>query len=161
MKTIRISYHSLNLLLSRPVIIQQAFLLDFPSSRKILFYIFTGRNEVVAKVMFLHVCVILFTGGVSGQGAPPLRQGDPPGRETPWDQTPLEQTPPQAGRPTPGTRHPPEQTPPPWEQTPPRADTPPGSRHPPQSRSPRKQTPAYDLRAAGTHPTGMHSCFQC
>ena len=27
--------------------------------------IFTGRNEVVAKVMFLHVCVILFTGGVS------------------------------------------------------------------------------------------------
>ena len=26
--------------------------------------IFTGRNEVVAKVMFLQVCVILFTGGV-------------------------------------------------------------------------------------------------
>ena len=25
--------------------------------------IFTGRNEVVAKVMFLHMCVILFTGG--------------------------------------------------------------------------------------------------
>ena len=26
-------------------------------------YIFTGRNEVLAKVIFLHVCVILFTGG--------------------------------------------------------------------------------------------------
>ena len=25
--------------------------------------IFTGRNEVVAKVMFLHVSVILLTGG--------------------------------------------------------------------------------------------------
>ena len=27
---------------------------------------------------------------------------------------------------------------------------------------PGKQTPAYRQRAAGTHPTGMHSCFyQC
>ena len=26
---------------------------------------------------------------------------------------------------------------------------------------PRKQTPAYGLRAAGTHPTGMHSCLCC
>ena len=25
---------------------------------------------------------------------------------------------------------------------------------------PRKQTPAYGLREAGTHPTGMHSCFE-
>ena len=24
---------------------------------------------------------------------------------------------------------------------------------------PRKRTPAYGLRSAGTHPTGMHSCF--
>ena len=39
-----------------------------------------------------------------------------------------------------------EQTPPPRDQTPPE-QTPPG-----------KQTPAYGLRAAGTHPTGMHSC---
>ena len=67
--------------------------------------IFTGRNEVVAKVIFLHVCVILFRGGS-------------PGRETPL------------GREIPsGTRPPPEQTPPtPRDQTPPRADTPPGSR---------------------------------
>ena len=47
--------------------------------------------------------------------------------------------------------HPQEQTSPgsrpPWKQTPPRADTPPP-----------KQTSAYGLQAAGTHPTGMHSC---
>ena len=42
------------------------------------------------------------------------------------------------------------------------ADTsPPGTRQTlPQTRQtpPGKQTPAYGLRAAGTHPTGMHSC---
>ena len=78
----------------------------------------TGRNEVVAKVMFLHVCVILFTGGVSGQGEPP-RAGRPPGQGDPPGQ----------GEPPPGP-------------------DPPG-----------KQTPAYGLRAAGMHPTGMHSCY--
>ena len=95
--------------------------------------IFTGRNEVVAKVMFLHVSVILLTGGVSGQ---------PPGTR---------QTPPGPGRP-PGT----SQTPP-WDQadTPPwdQADTPPGpgrhtplgpGRHPPDQAAPsRKKTAAY------------------
>ena len=67
----------------------------------------TGRNEVVAKVMFLHVCVILFTGGVSGQESPP-RQGELP-----------------LGADTPQSRHPPGQGEPshhPREQTPPRAD---------------------------------------
>ena len=54
------------------------------------FYFITGRNEVVAKVIFLHVCVILFTGGVSGQGEPPLRQGEPPpGADPPGADTPL------------------------------------------------------------------------
>ena len=99
----------------------------------------TGRNEVVAKVMFLHVCVILFTGRVSGQGEPPRagrapRAGRPPLRqgEPPW-----------VGRP-------------PWAGRTPRAGrTPPGTRPPP----PGKQTPAYGLRAAGMHPTGMHSCY--
>ena len=45
---------------------------------------------------------------------------------------------------------------PPWEQ----AHTP-GSRHPPGPGTPPpgKQTRAYGLRAAGTHPTGMHSCL--
>ena len=71
--------------------------------------IFTGRNEVVAKVIFLHLSVILFTGG-------------PP--------------PPQPGRNPPGTRPPCQGEPPP----------PPGSR-------------LQHQRAAGTHPTGMHSCM--
>ena len=50
--------------------------------------VITGRNEVVAKVMFLHVSVILYTGGegVSGEPPPPRDQADttPPGpRRTP------------------------------------------------------------------------------
>ena len=67
-------------------------------------HLFTGRNEVVAKVIFLHLFVILFTGG---EGVC---------LNACWDTTPREQTPP-----------PWEQTPPPWEQTPPppREQTPP------------------------------------
>ena len=67
--------------------------------------VFSGRNEVVAKVMFLHVCVILFTGGglradPPWQGEPPLGPGRPPSRENPpWDQadttTPRQGDPPQ------------------------------------------------------------------
>ena len=67
--------------------------------------LFTGCNEVVAKVMFLHVCVILFTGGFSGQT--PRDQADtprparhPPGPDRPpWDQadTPWDQTDPLPG----------------------------------------------------------------
>ena len=41
--------------------------------------IFTGRNEVLAKVIFLHVCVILFTGGVSA-----WREGGLPGGGSAW-----------------------------------------------------------------------------
>ena len=71
-----------------------------------------------------------------------------------WDATPL-------GADPPGSRPPWEQTPrsrhcPPWEQTPP----PPRSRHRPpweQTHPPRMETPAYGQRAAGMHPTGMHS----
>ena len=127
--------------------------------------------------MFLQVCVILFTGGVSasvhaGILLPPWG-GHPRSRHPPWEQTPQsrhplgadnpwEQTPPRADTPW-------EQTPPradsPWEQRPPRADThpeqtpPPGSRHPlPGSRyPPGKQTTACGQRVADTHPTGMHS----
>ena len=65
--------------------------------------------------MFLHVCVILFTGGVSGQGEPPgrenppPRQGEPPspGRENPpprAGRAPLEAEPPPAGRTPTGSR---------------------------------------------------------
>ena len=42
----------------------------------LLYSIFTGRNEVVAKVIFLHLSVILFTGGVVSHKA--LRQTPPP-----------------------------------------------------------------------------------
>ena len=128
--------------------------------------IVTGCNEVVAKVIFLHLFVILFTGGKGGGGLPQCILGyqcPPP----PQDQTPP--PPPGPGRP-PQSRHHHPHPPLPQEQTPPK-QTPP----PPQTRqtSPeqtplprtrqtplRKQTPAYGLRAVGTHPTGMHSCWQ-
>ena len=84
----------------------------------------TGRNEVVAKVMFLHVSVILSTGGVSrekppGQGDPKTRQ-TPPGRETPPDQgdPPDQADPPEQGRP-PGRENPPG----PCRPPPPEADS--------------------------------------
>ena len=63
-----------------------------PLTPRMLAVIFTGRNEVVAKVMFLHVSVILSTGGrVSGQ-APPQDQADTPRQGEP---------PPGPGRPPP------------------------------------------------------------
>ena len=78
--------------------------------------IFTGRNEVVAKVMFLLEFVILFTGGVCFSAC--------------WDTTPRADTPPGAELP------PPEQTP--------TGSRHPQSRQPPVSRhSPGKQTPAF------------------
>ena len=42
----------------------------------------------------------------------------------------------------------------------PRGRSPPGP-DPPGEDPPGKQTAAYGQRAAGTHPTGMHSCFNC
>ena len=80
----------------------------------------------VAKVMFLHVSVILSTGGGlhTERTHSPDQAGRPPGRETLRDQ-----------------------------------GDPPAGRHPPdQADPPGKQTSAYGQRAAGTHPTGMHSC---
>ena len=47
-------------------------------------------------------------------------------------------------------------TPPPGWRNPPGWSTPPRMENPPP---PGKQTPAYGLRAAGTHPTGMHTCL--
>ena len=90
----------------------------------------TGRNEVVAKVIFLHLSVILFTGGClpqcmlgyhtpPGADNPPPQSRHPPSRHHPKQTPTLEQTPPEQ---TPqGADTPPEQTPP-W------------SRHPPGSR---------------------------
>ena len=62
------------------------------------------RNEVVAKVIFLHLSVILFTGGDSAS----VHAGIPPREQTPRDQTP----PGPPGTDPPGSRHPPgKQTP--------------------------------------------------
>ena len=112
-------------------------------------WLITGRNEVVAKVMFLQVCVWPQGGRVSASvhaGMPdPPDQADPPGPSRhpppPPDQADTQRT---------------RQIPPQTRQTPP-------CRHPPGTRQtppPRKQTPAYGLRAAGTHPAGMHSCVE-
>ena len=90
-------------------------------------YLVTGRNEVVAKVMFLQVCVCPRGGGgrVSASvhagmpyppasGRPPRDQTDPPGPGRHPPRT--KQTPPRPDRNTPlGTR----QTPPRPGQTPP------------------------------------------
>ena len=42
----------------------------------------------------------------------------------------------------------------------PRADTPQEQTPPKEQTPPPEQTPAYAQRTAGTHPTGMHSCFR-
>ena len=90
--------------------------------------IFTGRNEVVAKVMFLHVCVILFTGGSASVhagrplGRRPPGKGTPREGGTPWEGgTPQEGDPPEGGTPRKET---------PWKEAPPRKETP-GKEAPP------------------------------
>ena len=62
----------------------------------------TSRNEVVAKVIFLHLSVILFTGGACLR-QPPFRKQTPPGSRQP----PQEQTPPPPRSDTPPSRPPP------------------------------------------------------
>ena len=90
------------------------------------------------KGMLLHLFVILSTGG----GCPPqcmLAYTPPPGRhplDTPLGRHPLD---------TPLGRHPLADTP--W------VDTSPGQTHP----SPLQQ---MATAADGTHPTGMHSCWE-
>ena len=89
-------------------------------------------------------------------GVRPLMLGYPP-RADPRDQAPPpEQTPP-------GTRHPPGEDPP-GTRHPPGADPPsplgPGTPRTRQPPPPGKQTAAYGQRAAGTHPTGRHSCYR-
>ena len=145
---------------------------------------FTGRNEVLAKVIFLHLYVILFT----GEDLPQCMLGyHPPGSDTsppgpgrhPPDQV---DTPPGPGRP-PRTR----QTP--WaRQTPPdQADTPRPGRPPRPGRTPWEADSSIwsmsswyasywnaflfylclsvilftvATEVGGTHPTGMHTCFK-
>ena len=86
----------------------------------------------------------------------------------PWTRHPpgTRQTPPGLGRPpwTRQTPHPPDQAdqPGPGRPLPLDQAEPPGPGRPPRPgrHLPGKQTPAYGLRAAGTHPTGMHSCLE-
>ena len=93
--------------------------------------IITGCNEVVAKVIFLHLSVILFTGGCLPQY---MLGCHPPGADTPPSRHPPRQTPPRS-------RHPPKADPP-RADTPPKADIPKPlkSRHPLPKQTPQKQT---------------------
>ena len=118
-----------------------------------------GRNEVVAKVMFLQVCVCP-RGGVCLSAC---WDAIPPGWRTPW----VEKPPLGPGRPPTPHPQPPDGESPrdqadppdgelPQMENPPRDQADPQMENPPP---PGKQTPAYGLRAAGTHPTRMHSCY--
>ena len=98
--------------------------------------VFTDRNEVVAKVMFLLVSVILSGGGGlsasvhAGKEAPPHWEGStphwegstPPGKEAPpWEGSPpgREHPPPREGS-TPRRKHTPAgKEAPPWKEAPP------------------------------------------
>ena len=100
----------------------------------VFFLIIIGRNEVVAKVMFLHVSVILFTGGESpGRENPP-----PPDRENP---------PPRPGRPPGPGRPPPAGRTPRTRQTPPNQADPPGPGRPPQDQAPSPGKPDFRIRS--------------
>ena len=104
--------------------------------------------------VFTRVCDSVHTGGggVLQAGRTPR-----PGRH-----------PPQLREPPRPSRHPPGpgRHPPGWENPPSdQADTPPQLREPPlgpgRTLPPGKQTSEYGLRAAGMHPTVMHSCYYC
>ena len=108
-------------------------------------YIYRPQTKF-AKVMFLHLSVILFTGG----GLPQCMLGYHPPEQTPH---PRSRHPPGTRHPPPppGTRHPP---PPPGTRHPPEPGTPPGTRHPPgPGTPPREQKPPWEQTPPGTrHP---------
>ena len=126
----------------------------------------------------LQVCLILFTGrgvclsacwgttpqeqtppgAITPHGADTPQSRHPPEWTPPQEQTPLEETPLSSRHPL-GADTPQEQTHPLGADTPQEQTHPTGSRHPPEQTPPGKQTTAYGQRSAGTHPTGMHSCF--
>ena len=100
-------------------------------------------------------------GDPSRQGEPPPHPPSretplarrPPTRETPWQGGPPgRENPP--GKEAPLARRPPRQGEPPLAGRPPSRENPPWQGGPPWQGDP----PAYGQWAAGTHPTGMHSC---
>ena len=108
-----------------------------------LFIIITGRNEVVAKVIFLHLSFIHSVH--RGEGGCLSACWDPLGADTPLQGA---DTPPPEDQTPPRTRHPPGPPPgadthPPSEQTPPppRSRHPTRSKHPPGADTPPEQTP--------------------
>ena len=108
-----------------------------------ILHLLPPANEVWGKVIFLHLSVILFIGGVPGQVHPPgqvlLWAGTPPGRCTQCRYTPR-QVHPQAGKP-------------PLGRYTPQAGTPPGRYTSQQCML------GYGQQAGSTDPAGMHSCF--
>ena len=129
-----------------------------------LYFIITVRNEV-AKVMFLHLSVILFTGGMvclsacwdtAPQEAPPWEAHPPPpgSAHLPQKHTLPGSTPPPGSTPSMGSTHP-GNHPLPQGSTPPRKDPLPLGSTPQEGPPPRETAAAAD----GTHPTGMHCCF--
>ena len=113
----------------------------------ILTDIFTGRNEVVAKVMFLQVCVCPQGGRVSasvhaGMPYPPDQADTPPGPGRPPG---TRQTPPGPGR------HPPRQTPPGTRQTSPDQADPPGTRQTPPGPGPPREADSSIRSTSGRY----------
>ena len=119
----------------------------------------TGRNEVVAKVMFLLMSVILSTGGGSAsvhagilplpqEGGIPVAKENPPPRRTP----PAKETPQRRWHP-PAKETPPERDP---QGAPPLPRRPPQRRkHPPAKETPpKKETPQEGGLPPGPHPRG-------
>ena len=141
-------------------------------TKSFLFFVFfTGRNEVVVKVMFLLVSVILSTGeGVSASVhagiPPPWEQTSPPEQTPPREQTPQEQThtlpPPEQTSPW-GADTPPEADPPVADTPLPGADTPlPPEQTPPQrSRHPPSQKADSSIRSMSGRYASYWNAFLC
>ena len=118
---------------------------EFRDILNLWFYRFTNNahecllppaNEVWGKVIFLHLSVILFTGGGTWACTPPTA-GTPPGQVPPWVGTP------------PGQVHPPGRyTPNPPAGTPPCRYTPAGTLPPLQAGTP-QQVPPWQVPPGG------------